>query len=119
MEVSWNPSPRCVSFRPLSQFRNQALKPVLYLNGMREINEQGEKYRGGFQPWPMWLSWLELCPVTKKLSGSIPGWDASRRQPIDVPLSARCFSLSHILGGLTIREKKFLNLGYTSFSWKY
>ena len=24
------------------------------------------------QPWPMWLSWLECCPINQKFTGSIP-----------------------------------------------
>ena len=48
---------------------------------------------------PVWLSWLECCPVTKRwqvqflgrartyVAGSIPGPGEYRMQPIDVSLS--------------------------------
>ena len=41
-----------------------------------------------------WLSWLEHHPVHQKVAGSMPSQDVYRRQPIDVSLSQRCFSLS-------------------------
>ena len=25
------------------------------------------------KPWPVWLSWLEPCPVDQNVAGSIPG----------------------------------------------
>ena len=34
-----------------------------------------------------WLSWLERHPIHQKVVGSIPGWDAYGRQPINVSLS--------------------------------
>ena len=53
----------------------------------------------GDAPWPLWLSWLECCPMQQKVVGSIPGEGTylgcgfdpqsgcGQRQPIDVSLS--------------------------------
>ena len=31
--------------------------------------------RVGWSPWPVWLSWLEYCPIYWKVAGSIPSQD--------------------------------------------
>ncbi|KAF6104496.1 hypothetical protein HJG60_011411 [Phyllostomus discolor] len=41
-----------------------------------------------------WLRWLEQHPVRLKAAGSVSGWGAYRRQPIDVSVSHQSLSLS-------------------------
>ena len=52
------------------------------------------------EPWPMWLNWLEHCPVNWKVTGSIPSQGTclapvtEERQLIDVSLWHQYFSPS-------------------------
>ena len=48
-------------------------------------------------PWPVWLHWLEHCPIHQKVTGLIPSWGMYRRQPVDFSLSHWCFSLACFL----------------------
>ena len=65
-------------------------------------------------PWLVWLSWLESCPVYRKVEGLIPSWGAYVRKSIKGSLSYQCLTLSlplpHSLSLLPFSKEKSIQI---------
>ena len=67
---------------------------LLYINPLWKCYFDKEVFKSAKIALARWLSWLEHWPIHQKVASLIPGLDTYGRQPIDVSLTLKFFSLS-------------------------